>query len=141
MRGMYDRPEEGPPGPQMLTGVRSQLYRLLDEFAAAPALPAGKTAPAMDIEAGRDQVVITAEVPGLARDQLDVHVHAQTVTISGRPRPAQAEGERLLRAERSKTAFERSFALPWAIDPDNVQAKLERGILIVIVSRAAGKEA
>jgi HSP20 family protein len=137
MRGMYDRSQD-------LAGVRSQLYRLLDEFAAAPALPgreaAGKAAPAVDIEAGRDQVVITAEVPGLARDELDVRVHGETVTISGRARAATDEGERLLRAERPRTAFERSFALPWAIDPDGVQAKLERGILALTVSRAAGKE-
>ncbi len=120
----------------MLAGVRSQLYRLLDEFAAAPPGPGGEAAPAMDIEAGPDQVVITAEVPGLARDDLDVRVAGATITISGRPRGAEVEGERLLRAERPRTRFERSFALPWALDPEGVQARLDRGVLTVTVSRA-----
>jgi HSP20 family protein len=136
MRGMYDRSQD-------LAGVRSQLYRLLDEFAAAPALPgreaAGKAAPAVDIEAGRDQVVITAEVPGLAREELDVRAAGPTVTISGRPKRADAEGERLLRAERPRARFERSFALPWELDADKVQAKLERGVLTVTVRRAGGE--
>jgi HSP20 family protein len=129
MHGSFDRTD-------MLSSVRSRLYRLLDEFAAAPVGPGGGAAPAVDIEAGPDEVVISAEVPGLARDELDVRVAGATITISGRPRRGEGAEERLLRAERPRARFERSFALPWALDPGRVDARLERGVLTVTVSRA-----
>jgi len=121
----------------MLANVRAQLYRLLDEFAAAvEPMWAGGWVPATDIRVGDGEVTLEAEVPGLAREDIEVTVAGQVVTIAGERKAERAEGEEFVRQERPTGRFERSFSLPWALEAEGVQAKLENGVLRVTVPRA-----
>ncbi len=120
--------------------VRARMQRLLDDLAAAEPMAVGEQwGPPADIEVRDDAVVVTLEVPGLGREQLDVSVQGHTLTLAGEgSRPAADEGQ-VLRAERPVGSFRRSFALPWALDAEAVEARLERGVLTVTVPRAAGR--
>lgn len=130
-------PDEG--YPDVLEAARSRLHRLLDglegaRYAARP----GHWAPPADIVVRSGEVVVSLEVPGVRREDIDVSVSDRTVTISGRRRAEAIEG-RLLRAERPAGGFRRSFAMPWRLDPEGVQARLRRGVLSVTIPRARGK--
>lgn len=120
--------------------VRARMQMLLDDLAGAEAATVGEQwSPPADIEVRDDAVVVTLEVPGLGREQLDVSVRGQTLTLAGeRSRPSEEEGQ-VVRSERPVGSFRRSFALPWALDAEGVEARLERGVLRVTVPRAAGR--
>ncbi len=120
-----------------LSSVRNQLYRLLDDFAgAAERTWLGVWTPPTDIQVSDGEVTLVMELPGVARDDVEVRVAGQVVTIAGERKIEKAEGDEVIRAERSSGKFERSFALPWPLEGEGVQAKLESGLLTVTVPRA-----
>ncbi len=120
-----------------ISRLRSRLYRLLDEF-GRPERAVSEWTPPADIYAREASVIITLEVPGVAREDLDVRVDGNVVTISGERKPG-GEGEEVLRAERPAGRFRRSFALPWQLDADHVDARLERGVLTVTIPRSGAR--
>jgi len=118
--------------------LRARMQALLDELAGQgrPVEPyEGQWAPPADIAVEGDSIVVTVEVPGVQRENLDVTVQGQTLTVEGR-RPAETDEEaKFVQVERPRGRFRRSFALPWKLDPGSVQARLERGVLTVTVRR------
>lgn len=91
----------------------------------------------VDILEDADRIVVDAELPGFAKDEVDVTLENQTLTISAerREKPENgAEGQYLLN-ERRYTRFLRSFTLPPTVDESSVQARLADGILTVTVTK------
>mgnify|MGYP002387036712 CR=1 FL=1 len=87
--------------------------------------------PAMNVwtkaEAGQ---VITAEIPGMNVDDLDIKVVGETLTISGsRQAPVDDENVRYHRQERGYGSFTRTIQLPFPIEVDKVEANYEKGVL------------
>lgn len=120
-----------------LSAVRSQIYRLLDDFAGAGETAwTGAWTPPTDVRVDDGQVILEMELPGVARDDVEVQVAGQVVTVTAERKADTPEGQEVLRAERATGRFERSFSLPWALDAEGVQAKLEKGVLRVSVPRA-----
>jgi HSP20 family protein len=88
--------------------------------------------PAVDVWASEDGAVVTAELPGIEPDQLDISVVGDTVTLSGsRTAQAPAEGDQWLRRERGHGSFERKIRLPFQVEADAVEARFESGVLTV----------
>jgi HSP20 family protein len=80
--------------------------------------------------------MITAQVPGVQPDQLDVTVHQDTVTLRGRRDPEPIEGEVIVhRRERPYEAFTRTFILPFRVDAERVSTRFNRGILTLELPR------
>ena len=78
-----------------------------------------------------------AELPGMSGDELDIQVTANNISISGeRKIEAEEEGAKYHRRERDAGRFSRSIGLPGEIDSDKVEAKLDNGILNVVISKA-----
>lgn len=118
-----------------ITSLRRRMYELLDQLGAmGPAEATSSWAPPTDVEVRGNQVVLTVELPGVRRDDVQVEAADNVLTVSGRR--TEAEDGRYLRRERPVGEFRRSFALPWKIDADKVSAKLERGVLTITVPRA-----
>jgi len=91
--------------------------------------------PAINVYAHQDGIVITAELPGVKEDGLDVTVHRDTVTLRGQ-RQDQPEGAQgYHRRERRSGPFGRTFSLPFQVDPERVEAKLSNGILTLTLHR------
>lgn len=95
------------------------------------------TFPAINIYQQNDAVVLTAEVPGVQPEDLDLTVLNDSVTLTGRRKEAELpKDSRFYRRERSVGEFSRTVALPDAIDPNSVKAEYHDGILSVRMAKA-----
>lgn len=93
--------------------------------------------PAVNIWVKDDDAILTAELPGIDPEKIDITVKNDTVTVRGESEVAElGEGETYLRQERGAGSFVRSFALPFKVDPESVSAQYQKGILQVILPRA-----
>lgn len=109
------------------------IQQKLDRYAPGPA---GWT-PAVDIQETPDQYIVTAEVPGMSRDELDIRVHEGRITIAGVRRERPSQCEQYHRVERGHGSFSRTFHLPAHVDGDRVTADLRDGVLTVTCPKAA----
>ncbi|MDD2276549.1 MAG: Hsp20/alpha crystallin family protein [Smithellaceae bacterium] len=92
--------------------------------------------PAVNIWEKGGSAVITAELPGIDPEKLDISVSGDTVTISGEAlRETLAEGEIYLRQERGIGNFKRNIQLPFQINAQEVEARYEKGILVIVLPR------
>ncbi|MGH9239032.1 MAG: Hsp20/alpha crystallin family protein [Vicinamibacterales bacterium] len=113
------------------------IQQRLDRFAPGPS---GWT-PAVDILETADQYIVTAEVPGMSRDDLDISVHEGRLTISGERRERTPQCEQYHRVERGHGNFSRTFHLPVPMDSERITADLRDGVLIVTCPKAANGSA
>lgn len=93
--------------------------------------------PAMNVWTGPEDVVLTAELPGVEPDKIDISVAGDTVTVRGsRALEEPKQGESFHRREREAGQFARSLKLPFEIDSAKVDAKFSSGVLTVTLPRA-----
>lgn len=94
--------------------------------------------PAIDVYETPDAYIITVEVPGVSRDQVELAAEDTRLTIRGRRREEQArdDGAHYHRIERGYGAFTRSFEFAQRIDVDAVDADLAQGVLTITVPKA-----
>lgn len=92
-------------------------------------------APAVDLCETADAFICTAELPGLAREQVRIDVQAGRITIHGR-RDARVPCEQYHQVERGHGEFSRTFALPMPVAVDRVSADLRDGVLTIVVPKA-----
>jgi HSP20 family protein len=80
---------------------------------------------------------IKANLPGIAKDDINIEIDGNTVkiTASSATQMAAPEGEKWLRKERYTGKFERQFTLSADIDADGVNAKLEHGVLALTLPK------
>jgi len=110
-----------------------RLQEEMDRLTRSATAPQGF--PAINVYAHQDDIVITAELPGVKEDDLDITVHRDTVTLRGQ-RQDQPEGAQgYHRRERRSGPFGRTFSLPFQVDPERVEAKLSNGILTLTLHR------
>jgi HSP20 family protein len=99
--------------------------------------------PPVDLYETADAFVLTAEVAGLTRDQIDIQAEDNRVTIRGSratgPAGKEVPCEQFHRVERGHGRFSRAFALPEHIDVEGVSADLKDGLLTVTIPKAAGR--
>jgi HSP20 family protein len=82
-------------------------------------------------------VVVTAELPGVNAEDVDISVVNDILTVSGSRQPDELQtGERYHRRERNFGRFSRTFQLPFQVDTNAVDAMLEKGVLHVSLPRA-----
>ena len=94
--------------------------------------------PPLNIWANEENAMITAEVPGINIDELDISVVGDSLTLSG-SRALEADGDEehtYHRRERWQGNFSRTIQLPFRINVENVDATFENGILRVVLPRA-----
>jgi HSP20 family protein len=93
----------------------------------------GNWVPPVDIfETETHDLVIKAELPDMVREDIDVTVENNTVTLRGTKKlPADVEEEQFRRVERSYGTFHRSFTLPTTVDASKVSAEYKNGVLTV----------
>ena len=99
----------------------------------------------LDVYATEDQAVLLAAIPGLDPDQLELTVHQNTVTVSGKVgdvRDAEeAKGATWYLQELWSGEVRRSVTLPFPVDADATQATFEHGILRVVLPKAETSKA
>jgi len=92
--------------------------------------------PAINSWRNDDGIIITAEVPGVAPENIDISIEGETLTISGsRNDDELPEGVEYRRRERGRGEFTRRFELPFSVDVDSVEATFSNGLLHLILPR------
>jgi HSP20 family protein len=95
--------------------------------------------PPIDVYEAPDRYVISAEVPGLARDEVDISIEDTRVTLRGQRAERAAAGGEVVhyhQIERGHGAFARTFEFAEKIDAEAVQADLRDGVLTIILPKA-----
>ena len=97
----------------------------------------GSWTPPVDIFENGDDLIIRAEVPGVEKDDIDVRVEDNTLTLRGeRKREEELRDDNAYRRERSYGAFVRSFGLPETVDPKRIAARYRDGVLEISLPKA-----
>ncbi len=91
--------------------------------------------PPVNLWLGDNSVLVTAELPGVGRDDISISLLEDVLTLEGERRPRQEGEVRWHRRERSYGSFSRTIQLPFRVDPDNVQARFDNGILEIELQR------
>src|SRR5690606_13390520 len=93
----------------------------------------GEWIPAVDIYENNDQeIVLRAELPGIAKEDIDLRVENNTLSLKGeRKREQEIKDDQYHRIERSHGTFSRSFSLPSRVDTDKVRADFKDGVLTI----------
>lgn len=108
------------------------IRQQLDRFAPGP----GGWVPSVDLHETEDRYVVTAELPGIAREDIAIQVQDGRLTLSGARRGSSVACEQFHRVERGHGAFSRTFQLPLPIAADAISADLRDGVLTVVVPKA-----
>src|SRR6266851_3253444 len=119
------------------------LLALHEQLGQLVGMDAPGWTPAVDLYETTAEFVLTAELPGLARDQIEIHAEEHRVVIRGgrtsNPPGKEVSCEQYHRVERGHGRFSRAFALPEAIDVERVTADLKDGLLIVMLPKAVDR--
>jgi HSP20 family protein len=92
--------------------------------------------PALDLYQTNDNVVAVVELPGMRKQDIDISLHDNTLTVSGERKRESTNGDKAERTERYVGTFRRSIALLTQVDASRVSATYEDGILKVILPKA-----
>jgi HSP20 family protein len=94
----------------------------------------------VDVKENDGGFLVSAEVPGVPKEEIQVSVDGNVVTLRAevRQRDEQTDGEKVLRSERYFGAVSRSFQLPADIEADQCQAKYDNGVLTLNLPKKQG---
>ncbi|HEX8393435.1 MAG TPA: Hsp20/alpha crystallin family protein [Longimicrobium sp.] len=95
-------------------------------------------APETDVVETEREIRVVTEMPGLKRENIEIDVENNVLTIRGEKREERTEGEqgKWHLAERRYGTFARSFVLPRDVDAEAIQAQFEDGVLTVSVPKS-----
>lgn len=114
--------------------MRRMLEQTFGDFAPALTEPIGWI-PAVDLEEQDDAYVVEAEVPGVKREDVNIELVGNELTITGEIKEKERKGV-LRRKTRRVGRFEFRVTLPNQVDPEKIDAKLTDGVLTVRVPKA-----
>ncbi|HYZ63508.1 MAG TPA: Hsp20/alpha crystallin family protein [Acetobacteraceae bacterium] len=130
------------PGDPFLT-LHREMNRLFDEVARGGPAPGGGQAgqgtliaPHMDVSETDKEIRIQAELPGVSENDIEVSLNDDVLTIRAekkQERKEEREGVHI--SERSFGTFQRAIRLPFHVNPDQVQARFENGVLSVALPK------
>lgn len=98
----------------------------------------GMSAPAMDIHQNEDAIEITAELPGVKEEDVDISIEDGVLTLRGEKKSTRDDSESGYR-ERAYGSFERRITLPANIDEENCSAEFSGGVLTITLPRSEEK--
>ena len=92
--------------------------------------------PSVDIYENKDQIVLEAELPGMKREDFDLSIENNVITLRGERRfEKKDESDNYHRVERAYGSFTRSFTLPQTVQPESVAAEYRNGVLRVTMPK------
>jgi HSP20 family protein len=115
-----------------LRRMQSEMSRLFSGLGATTA----RDFPPINIWLGDNSVAVTAELPGVARDDVTISLQEDVLTLEGKREPKlQQDNVTWQRRERAYGTFSRAVQLPFPVDPEKVQARFDNGILEIELER------
>lgn len=119
-----------------LSNAPTLFDRFFADFDAAFAPRAAAARPAVDLVAYADRVELVADLPGLAREDVELQYEDGVLTIRAERTLDVPEDGRVVRRERSARTFSRSFALGEDVDVDGIQATMKDGVLRITLPKS-----
>jgi HSP20 family protein len=97
----------------------------------------GTAFPSVDVYHDKDNVIVTAEVPGLAEKDVDLTITGNTITLKGEKKhESEVKEDNYHRVERSYGSFQRVIDLPVEVNAEKAKAKLVNGVLTVTLPKS-----
>jgi len=120
------------------------LDRLFDEgidrfFGLAPAVEGAPRSPALDLTENDESYTVRLDLPGVAKEDVQVSIEGRRVNVQAQTerKAEKTQGERVVYRERAVQSFARSFTLPLEVDSQRSVAKLENGVLSLLLPKLA----
>lgn len=143
----------GSSGTQGLSRLQNEMNRMFDEFfsSSGPSLSVpsqffgdyspSQFVPRMDISEADNMLKVSAELPGMTADDIEINCERDRLQIRGEKRQEETEQEEgYYRTERSFGRFERTIPLPEDVDVDKAEANFKNGVLTVQIPKTGDKE-
>ncbi len=132
-----------------LLDLREEMNQLFEEFFSSSPMTmspfseetslAGDFIPHTDIKESEKEITVSAELPGMEAEDIDISITGNTLTITGKKKHEKEEkGERYYRSERSYGSFRRSIPLPDNVQEDKIEATYQQGVLNVSLPKQPG---
>src|ERR1700736_5334906 len=116
----------------------NRLFRETQGSSQDEALTSSSFAPAVDVYEDEHDVTLKIEVPGIDEKDIDVRIENTTLTVHGERKIEKEEKEEnFRRVERQYGSFTRSFTLPSSVDPGQVTAHYDKGVLKIKLAKKA----
>jgi HSP20 family protein len=111
--------------------LQDEVNRLFSSYQFAPSA----AFPPVNAYANEDGIALTAQLPGVVQDDLEISVFRDTLTLRGRRQPEVSERQAYHRRERDYGEFVRTISLPFRVDPERVEATMQDGVLRISLHR------
>lgn len=128
--------EEEPFG---LVNLRNEIDRLFDNFTSpwrrlVPAEPVW--VPELDVYEDENNIMVSADLPGMKAEDIDISVAGNTLSISGeKKKEEEKKGRNYYRLEKSYGSFSRRIELPSAVDSKKISATYKDGVLEITLPK------
>lgn len=122
-----------------MVSLRSAMDRLFEDSFVDTAWRGseGQSLSAVDVYETEDALVLTATLPGISPDDVEITLTGQNLTLRGEFRPDESiRGEQYLHQERRYGAFARQIQLPIRVQGERAEASFENGLLKLTIPKA-----
>jgi HSP20 family protein len=118
--------------------LQNEMNRLFDNFFGSQRRTRGHNVfPALNAYQDSDNIYVTAELPGIDVNDIEINVEGDTLHIKGhRKLPETAKNVRYHRQERGSGQFSRTIQLPFPVNTEKVSAEMKLGILTISLPKA-----
>ena len=119
--------------------LREEMDRLFGStFGSTVRTPASfqSWSPPLDVYEDKETFTVVIDLPGLKKENIEISLREQNLTVSGERTVEENTGEQGFRAERFYGSFQRTVNLPAQVDPNSVKASYQDGILKVVLPKA-----
>ncbi len=122
--------------------LSKRLKKFVDEFPETFSVEIGTSyTPRMDIVHDDEFVYVYLDIPGVRKEDIKLTLQEGVLTIAGeKKQPTDLEKKTYYKMERAFGSFTRSVSIPVEIDKSSIKAKLENGVLEVMIKKAAPRK-
>lgn len=131
--------------PAPVSTLQQEMNRMFEDFFTSPysfPIPGGESMqqviPAVDVKENDGTFTVSAELPGVSRDDVEISVHDDILEIKGSKRQeTKREDDNLHIVERSYGSFARRVRLPSSVNSDEAKASMDNGVLTLELPKVA----
>jgi HSP20 family protein len=122
---------------ERLTNMRAEMNRVFESTSSFSGSTdsLSRWNPAVNVCQDKDRFTVVVELPGLKKEEIEISLHDDTLTIAGERKREEASEQEFL-TERLYGKFQRSLTLPTVVDAEKVKASYKDGLLQVELPKA-----
>lgn len=124
-----------------MVSLRQAMDRLVEDSFVSPtswrSVRGEQLNPALDVHETQDEIVVTASLPGMKPEDVEITITGQTLSLRGELKEDETvEREQYLYRERRFGSFHRQVQLPTRVEGDRAEATFENGLLRLAIPKA-----